>query len=316
VTRARVARFLRGLGLAALACVVAGPSCVSLDGFFFNPTRLEGEYTLPRGRDGFWPADPEVPAELRRFVVLNETAPPGSECPQVHAVWARRPGDEARTAPTVLYHHGNAANIDRYWERASHLWALGENVLIYDYPGYGRTPGSPSEAGIYCAARAALAYLRGLGDQIDQSRLFHYGFSLGSAPATELAASEPSRGLILEAPFTSVAGLAADGSLVVPRSFVMTNQFDNRGKIRFAAQLMSRGAPLEREVVLIFHGTEDDFVQTKYGQQLFETIRQEPPAGNARLVLVPGANHGDVPRFGEQNGMAYSNTLRAFFNQP
>lgn len=285
-------------------------SCVGLDGFFFNPRRTE-QYTLPY-RDGFWPMDPRVPEELREVLALRDE----NGTVIAYAVFARQPGDAMARAPTVLYHHGNAENIDRYWERVNHIWALGANVLVYDYPGYGRSPGTPTEEGIYRTARAALAYLYSLGTAIDSSRIFHYGFSLGSAPATELASRQPCRGLILEAPFTSVAGLAADGSLVVPRSFVMTNRFDNRSKIRDAARLASSNAPRERTVVLIFHGTEDDFVQTKYGEQLADEVRRHPPAGNVRLELIPGARHGDVPLVGDRMDGRYSRVLREFLFQP
>lgn len=276
----------RTIGRVALAAALSlgASSCVNLDSFFFNPTRLDA-YTYAY-RDA-WPADRRVPAELRTELELPTTPPEGSPY-TTYAAMVRRPGDEARTAPTVLYHHGNARHYDAYWDRVSLLWSMGCNVLVYDYPGYGRTPGTPNEAGIYASARAARAHLTSLGNSIDQSRIFHYGFSLGSAPATELASTESSAGLVLEAPFTSVAGLAADSSLIAPSSFFMTNTFDNRAKIGRAATRARRG-------VLIFHGTIDDFVQTHFGEQLDRQIMLDANTRPHRLVLVEGANHGDVP---------------------
>lgn len=270
--------------LAVSLVLTATPSCVNLDGFLYNPRPLS-EYTYAY-RDA-WPAERRVPSELRASLELTASMPDG-ETFTTYAVFARRPGDEARTAPTVLYHHGNASNLDGYWDRVSLLWSYGCNVLAYDYPGFGRTPGTPSEAGVYASARAAQAYLRGLGAEISQSRVFHYGFSLGGGPATELASTGASAGLVLEAPFTSVSGLAADSSNVVPRSFVMTNRFDNRAKIGRAATLARRG-------VLIVHGDIDDFVQTHFGEQLDRQIMVDAPTRPHRLVIVPGANHGDVP---------------------
>lgn len=306
----RTPRTLAGFArVTALASIVAlaAPSCVSLDSFFFNPTRItSGDYTLNSYPAGF-PDAMKIPAE--RIERLQLAASDGSA---VFAAFARQP--DARAALTVLYHHGNASNIDGYWPRAAQLYALGVNLLMYDYPGYGRTPGTPTEEGIYRAARAAQDYLRSSASGVEANRIIHYGFSLGGGPATQLAWESLSAGLILEAPFTSVMGLAADSSLVVPSSFLMSNRFDNKSKIRVAAQRAARG-------VLIVHGTADDFVQPKYGRELWETICRDPIVTRATLALIEGADHGHVAcsnREGDclpaASGSLYLEQVRAFLN--
>jgi pimeloyl-ACP methyl ester carboxylesterase len=284
--------------IAAAVAVLAG--CANLDSFFFSPVARSEPYTLAYADTV--PAERRVPAELRMPVEV--TAADGTV---VHGVFARQPGDAMRTAPTIVYHHGNSSNVDGYWARASVLWSFGANVLIYDYRGYGLTRGTTTEEGIYLDARAALGFVQGLGPAIDQARVFHYGWSMGSAPAVEMVANVgPTRGLILEAPLSSVAGLAADSSLLVPGSFVMhTNRFDNRAKIRRAASLAPNG-------VLIFHGDADDYVRLFNGEQLDAEIAREPAAGPHRLVVVPGANHGDVV---ERAGALYETTVREFLAQ-
>ena len=302
---AALSRRARTASLAAL-CVV-GSSCVSLDAFFFNPTRItSGDYSLNTYPAGF-PEDKKIP--LDRIERLQLTASDGTA---VFAAIARQP--DAAAAVTVLYHHGNASNIDGYWSRIGQLFALGANVLMYDYPGYGRTPGSPSEEGIYRSARAAQDYLRSAASGVDASKIIHYGFSLGGGPATQLAWESLSGGLILEAPFTSVMGLAADSSLVIPSSFLMSNRFDNKSKIRIAAQRAVRG-------VLIVHGLDDDFVQPKYGRELWETICRDPVANRATLALIEGADHGHVAcsnREGDclpaADSSLYLTQVRAFLN--
>jgi fermentation-respiration switch protein FrsA (DUF1100 family) len=261
--------------------VLSTSSCLSLDPFFFNPTRItDGDYTLNSYPAGF-PEQRRIPMD--RIERLTLTAADGTT---VYAAFARQP--DARSAATVLYHHGNASNIDGYWPRAAILYtALGVNVLVYDYPGYGRTPGRPSEEGIYASARAALAYLRSDESGIDPNRIFHYGFSLGGGPATQMAWESLSAGLILEATFTSVMGLAADSGLVVPSSFLMSNRFDNKSKIRIATQRAARG-------LLALHGTDDDFVQPRYSRELWETTCRDPIVNRSTLVLIEGADHGHV----------------------
>ncbi len=260
---------------AALAVIVG---CANLDSFFFNPTPVDA-YTL--AYDASVPATWRVPEALRQPLALR-----AEDGTVVHAVFARRPGAEAATAPTVLYHHGNAQNIDYYWARAGHLWSLGVNVLIYDYRGYGRTAGTPSEAGLYQDARAALGWLRSTEANIDSSSIIHYGYSLGGAIATHTAATQGScAGLVLESTFANAAALVEDSSVVVPRQLVTGNEFDTNGVIVRAAHNAGR--------VLLFHGDGDDFVRSENSQRLAATLRAAglPPT----LVIVPNADHGTVP---------------------
>jgi fermentation-respiration switch protein FrsA (DUF1100 family) len=280
----RLAPWLLALGVAA---------CASLDAFLYNPKRVD-HYTF--AYDASVPEKWRVPDALR-----EEPTMPADDGSTVYAVMLWRPPAERATAPTILYHHGNKWGIDEYWVRASHLWSLGANVLVYDYPGYGRCDGTPTEAGIYSHARAALGYLRGLGAAIDQGRLFNYGYSLGGGPAIDTAAHHgPFRGLVTESTFASVAALVEDGSLVVPRSFVTRNVFDNVGKMQSAAIASTSGA-------LVFHGDADDFVQPKYAEQLFDAIGAAAPR---QLVRVPGADHGTVP-----DSPLYDAALTAFLSR-
>ena len=96
-------------------------------------------------------------------------------------------------------------------------------MLIYDYPGYGRSDGEPSERGIFDAAQAALETLDA---QPEVQRVWLYGYSLGGAPTFELAArserGEAPRveGVMTEAAWCSAEDLLQDGALVnVPGHF-------------------------------------------------------------------------------------------------
>ncbi len=273
----------------AIAVAVFSASCFGLDGFLFTGEH-EDRYAL--AYDPAWPAQYRVPETLREVRQLTATDGSGAT---TWVVWMHQDGTAMATAPTIIYSHGQSANIDRYWERASLLWGeFHANVLVYDYPGYGMVPGNATEAGVYATASLAMQFVQGLGAQIDQSRVFQYGFSMGSGPATQLAAFGPHvRGLILEAPFTSIDAMVADGAIIVPRSFVVTASFDNLGKIVRAAQNTTVG-------VLIVHGSHDTYVQTRYGRQLDQALADAELSGNLpamrhRFVLVDGADHGEIP---------------------
>src|SRR5205807_10533826 len=77
----------------------------------------------------------------------------------IHAWWCPPPGWEPRQG-ALLYCHGNAGNLSHRGEAAL-AWqvSLQQAVLLFDYPGYGRSGGTPSERGCYAAGDAAYTWL-------------------------------------------------------------------------------------------------------------------------------------------------------------
>src|SRR5262245_46618727 len=123
---------------------------------------------------------------------------------RIHAWWCPRPGSEG----AVLYCHGNAGNLSfRRGALAEWLHHFGESVLIFDYPGLGRSAGSPTEDGCYAAAEAAFDWLTG-SQGVAPERVVLYGKSLGGGVAVELALRRPHRALVLANTFTSLPDMA------------------------------------------------------------------------------------------------------------
>ena len=120
--------------------------------------------------------------------------------------------------PTVLFFHGNAGNISHRLESIQIFHELGLNVLIFDYRGYGRSTGKPSEQGLYRDADAAWFYLTNIRG-IDAKEIVLFGRSMGGAVATRLAAKTQPAAVIVESTFTSVPDMGrqalspASGSL-------------------------------------------------------------------------------------------------------
>lgn len=180
---------------------------------------------------------------------------------------------------TVLWLHGNAGNVaDRTPLLADLTRRLGTGSLLFDYRGYGRSTGVPSEAGLYEDAAAAFRFLvREKG--IEPSTIVIYGHSLGAAPAIALALGEGKRaaGLVLESAFTSARDMAR---LVYPRlpvGFFMTLKLDNIGLI----------GRLEIPL-LVIHGQADATIPFQMGQRLFEAAPQPK-----RFLPLPLADHSD-----------------------
>src|SRR5579862_3192966 len=76
---------------------------------------------------------------------------------KLHAWWL--PGSD-RSAGAILHAHGNGGNISHRGHFAAALQkAIGAGVLMFDYPGYGRSEGKPSEEGCYAAGEASFNWL-------------------------------------------------------------------------------------------------------------------------------------------------------------
>jgi len=93
------------------------------------------------------------------------------------------PAKEARA--TVLFCHGNAGNISHRIDVIYLFSKLGLNVFIFDYRGYGRSQGSPSEDGLYLDAQAAYKYLIEKRN-LNESSVVVYGKSIGANVAVAM----------------------------------------------------------------------------------------------------------------------------------
>jgi uncharacterized protein len=177
------------------------------------------------------------------------------------------------TAPTiaqVLLFHGNAGNIGDRVPHIALLTAAGFDVLAFDYRGYGRSAGRPSERATYEDARAAYDALRGSG------RTIFLGESLGGAVALELALERPPAGLILQSAFTSVRHMARLHYPFIPRALVP----DAYPSLEIIPRLR---APL-----LVLHGSHDEIVPLMDGEALYDA------APDPKRIEVFDSGHNDL----------------------
>jgi uncharacterized protein len=185
---------------------------------------------------------------------------------------------------TVLFFHGNAGNISHRLVSLRTFHRLGYSTLIFDYRGYGRSEGSPSEAGTYRDAEAAWRHLteeRGIAPET----IALFGRSLGGAVAAWLAERHPTGAVILESTFTSVPDLGAELYPFLPVRLL--------ARIRYPT--LARMEHL-RAPVLVVHSRNDDIIPFHHGRRLWEAAR-EP---KAFLELVGTHNDGFVttgPRY-------------------
>ena len=187
--------------------------------------------------------------------------------------------------PVILWCHGNAGNIINRLENLKLLYQLGLSVLLFDYRGYGRSPGKPSEQGLYQDAFGAHDYLTRTR-MIPPQRIIIFGRSLGAAVAGELAVQKPAAGLILESAFASIEAVAKFHYGGLPVQWLLGADF----------KLIDRLPHLSLPK-LIIHGDSDDIIPLELGRQVFETAR--PPKF---FYVIAGADHNNTYQVG---GTAY-----------
>jgi uncharacterized protein len=193
----------------------------------------------------------------------------------IHAWWAAPP-DWKPDDGALLYAHGNAGNVSGCgWQMAN--WVRQHNlaVLAFDYPGYGKSDGSPTEAGCYAAADAAYDYLT-QAERVPGRRVLLYGESLGGAVATDLASRRSCRALIVTSTFTSFPDIAQETCPIFPCRWLVRNQFRSVDKMRNC-----------RAPVFVGHGTADHKIPFAQGERLFAAANQPK-----EFLAMPGIHHG------------------------
>ena len=155
---------------------------------------------------------------------------------------------EARS--TLIWFHGNAGNIGHRVENLKFLHELVKvNVFIFDYRGYGRSQGSPSEEGTYLDGEAAFELVRKKIGGDAEARIVLFGRSLGAAVAAEIATRFASQGLILESPFISIAEMARVLFPWLPIAPFLQTSYDVRDKIQ-RIKVPLRGLHGERDEIV------------------------------------------------------------------
>ncbi|HEY2930115.1 MAG TPA: alpha/beta hydrolase [Acidobacteriota bacterium] len=194
---------------------------------------------------------------------------------------------------TLMWFHGNGGNISHRYDMIRLLMHLPVNVFIFDYRGYGRSEGAPSEAGLYLDAHAAWEYLT-RERKINPLKIVLLGKSLGGVPAIELATHVEPAGLIVQSSFTSVADM---GALVLPfiPGFLIRSRMDSLSRIR------SVKCPK-----LFIHSPADEIVPFRLGRALYEAASQPK-----QFYEVANAPHNETYAVG---GEEYLGVLREFIS--
>lgn len=172
---------------------------------------------------------------------------------------------------TLLYFHGNAADLGNVYDLLRYMHANGFAVFSYDYPGYGTSDGSSSEQRFYQSGLAAYDYLVDTL-QIDPATIVAYGQSLGTAVALDVALHRKVAALIMESPFITAF------RTITQLPLFPLDRYKNNTKIG------KLNVP-----VLIINGTRDAEIPPWQGRALYK-LAPSPK----QYYSVEGAGHNDI----------------------
>jgi len=238
-------------------------------GLIFHPTR---ELVMTPGEAG---------------MAFEDVALASADGAKLHAWWVPA-AKESRG--TVIFCHGNAGNISHRIDSIRIFRNLGLDTLIFDYRGYGKSAGSPSEAGIYADAEAAWKHVTETR-KIGAERVLIFGRSLGGAVAAHLAANHKPRAVILESAFSSVPDMGRELYPWLPRWLARYDFATAEYVTRVTSPLLS------------IHSPEDEIVPYALGRRVFDAATCE----KTFLELSGGHNEGFMT-----SGRTYTDGLAKF----
>lgn len=222
------------------------------------------------------------------YPIVPGNPPPDAAGPPIRVVHIDTPDHERLTAwylppqpgrPTILFLGGQGGGLSLQTGRWQRIADEGVGFLAVGYRGHDGSTGKPSEVGLHTDARAAYDWL--VKTTQPQDIVIH-GFSLGTGVAVRLATERQARALVLEAPYTSTADLAAKSWPWLPVRWLMLDQYRSRDIIEQV-----------RMPILIVHGGDDEVIPVSQGRTLFDLARVRK-----RMVQMEGSNHSTLTRDG------------------
>jgi alpha-beta hydrolase superfamily lysophospholipase len=180
----------------------------------------------------------------------------------------------------VLYFHGNADNLVRWGKFAKDFTKNGYDVLMYDYPKFGKSKGKLNEKALNTHADFLYQYAL---KYFPAHQIVIFGRSLGSGIASQLASKKASKMLLLETPFTSLVAVNHQHLPIFPYRWMYRTRFYTD---RIIAEVKCP--------VHIFHGTSDRLIPYQQSLTLCKILGKSP---SEILTTIPGGTHKNLGTF-------------------
>ena len=191
-----------------------------------------------------------------------------------------------RQRPLVVHCAGNGG--DRYNSGFNYAvkalpWA---DVLVFDYPGYGDTPGPASAATFEAAGSALTTHIAALAQD---RKLVFWGHSLGSFVCSRLAAlTAETDGLILETPALNAAAVARAWTPSFARPFVRPTVAPSLASYDVVTSSSQMKGP-----ILVLGAGKDNVLPVRLARQVADGLK----SSNANVIYqeFPQAQHMNIP---------------------
>lgn len=188
-----------------------------------------------------------------------------------------KPVADAKARPTVIFFYGNGDCLANNVSLSEDFRRLGVNVAVAEYAGYGMSGGKPGEIACRETAEAAFDHVAARAD-VDPSRVFVAGWSIGSGVAIDLASRRNVAGILVFSAFTSLVDMARRTYPFIPVSWLLSHRFESETKLKAVT------CP-----VFLAHGTSDRTIPFSMSERLAKSA-----TGAVTLYPVNGADHDDL----------------------
>ncbi|HQZ74306.1 MAG TPA: alpha/beta fold hydrolase, partial [Chitinophagaceae bacterium] len=177
----------------------------------------------------------------------------------------------------VLYFHGNKRNISWYAKYIPYFTRHGYQVLMIDYPGFGKSTGKLTEQKLYDWALQVYKIAR---KRFPADSIIIYGKSMGTGIAAQLASTRDCKRLILETPYYDFPAVVSHYLPIYPAKWMLHYQLPTY------QYLQNVTAP-----ITIFHGTKDRVVTYKNSKRLLPFLKSTD-----ELISIEGGSHNNLYR--------------------
>lgn len=174
----------------------------------------------------------------------------------------------------VLFFHGNAGALNSWGTGADLYLRNNYDVCYVDYRGYGKSEGEIlNERQLISDAQVVYDYLK---NRYPEEQIIISGTSVGSGIATQIAATNNPKYLILTSPYFSLAGLIREKYPFIPGFLI-------KYKLKSEKYLDQISCP-----IFVFHGEDDTLIPVHHAQRLAQKDEK------IDLHIAKGYGHNDL----------------------
>lgn len=262
---------MRLSGLIKKALVTLLIAYLGIAAFLYSTQEL---FIFPMLRARLRPSQNPVikpPSGIDEFFVRTED---GND---IHVWTTFKPGDKPQNVAMIFHGNGETVSSQNFLPFFKNL---GVPAFTFDYRGYGRSSGWPSEEAINSDAAAVWAEIQ-KRTGIDSKHLILLGNSIGSGPATFLAHKISPKALILIAAYSDFPTLVSGMPLYAPFRFIL----------RYQLPVASYLKDLNVKCLIMAHGKQDEVIPLSHLETNLKNVKTDT---NLTVLESEDARHGDI----------------------